>query len=165
MKQDRRADWRSMRIGLAVQAAVLGPSLGVLWASSLPAGGVAPVASTVSLGEVRAAIGRHDLARAADLRYRLHAEALASRRWEAWLAAGDAALALGRARGDQLDRTSRHVGVARRAYRSALAEAQRERSLEGVARAGDAFAALGDRDMVDIATRITETLRPAPASR
>jgi hypothetical protein len=65
--------------------------------------GPAPAASDAmprdpgaTLRAVEDAVGRGDLAAAERLRWALHREALAGRRWTAWLLAGDAARAVGR---------------------------------------------------------------------
>lgn len=64
--------------------------------------------------------------------------------WPGMLAVGDAALRLGRAAG------AVEVGQARarRSYLTALLRARRQGSLDGVLAAGEAFARLGDRQVV-----------------
>jgi hypothetical protein len=80
--------------------------------------------------------------------------ALATRRWDAMLAVGDAAVRLGRR-----SRTSSAAHTdARRAYLLAFERARRERSTEGVLRVAEAFAALGDRDVVHDALRVARAL-------
>jgi hypothetical protein len=74
--------------------------------------------------------------------------------WRALVAVGDASLRLGEAQG------SRRMARAqtRQAYLLALTQADRQRSLDGVLVATEAFAALGDQAMVEGALRIAERL-------
>ena len=67
---------------------------------------------------------------------------------------GDAALRLGDASGDRRAMEPE----ARRAYLSALTHARARRSLDGVLRATEAFAHLGDRDMVEQGIHIARDL-------
>lgn len=76
--------------------------------------------------------------------------ALASRRWEPMLAVGDAALRLADDRPSLRPAQAR----ARQAFKTALFRAQAAGSQEGMLRAADAFAALGDRDVADAARRM-----------
>jgi len=71
--------------------------------------------------------------------------ALASRRWEPLLDVGDAALRVGDGTGSpaRARRSARHV------YRAALFRARAQRSVDGVLRAADAFASLGDRTVTE----------------
>jgi hypothetical protein len=100
------------------------------------------------------ALARADLASAAVARHRAHLAALGSRNWEGFLAVGDAALRLGDASGDR----RLLAREARRAYLSALMHARAQRSLDGVLRSTEAFAHLGDRDMVEQGIRIARVL-------
>jgi len=85
--------------------------------------------------------------------------ALGTRTWEGMLAVGEASLRLGRA----AHQGSTPRAEARRAYLTALFRARGERSLPGVLRTGEAFAALGDRDAVAQSIHIAESL-PAYAT-
>jgi hypothetical protein len=71
--------------------------------------------------------------------------ALDSRRWEPLLEVGDAALRVG----DGTGSPARARLSARHAYRAALFRARAQRSVDGVLRAADAFARLGDRDVTE----------------
>jgi hypothetical protein len=90
------------------------------------------------------AIERGDPTAAEMARHEAYRAAIASRRWEALLDVGDAALRIGEAT------RSRQAlePEARRLYLSALFRARSERSLDGVLRATESFARLGDRDVV-----------------
>jgi hypothetical protein len=91
------------------------------------------------------AIARGDLTAAETARHQAYRAAIASRRWEGFLAAGDAILRLGEAA------QSRGTAEpeARRLYLSALFRAPGQQSLDGVLLATEAFARLGDRDVVE----------------
>lgn len=106
------------------------------------------------LGDMDRALASGDLVSAATSRHRAHLVALGRRRWEGFLAVGDAALRLGVASGDR-----RAMELeARRAYLSALSRARAQRSLDGVLRATESFAHLGDRDVVERGLRIAHDL-------
>jgi hypothetical protein len=83
-----------------------------------------------------------------------YATAHASHGWPGMIVVGDAALRLGRATGTAAVSESR----ARRVYLTALLRARRERSLDGVLTAGEAFGRLGDRDVVQQAAAIAADL-------
>jgi hypothetical protein len=91
------------------------------------------------------AIARGDLTAAETARHQAYRAAIASRRWEGFLAAGDATLRLGEA--TQSRGTAEPE--ARRLYLSALFRAPGQQSLDGVLLATEAFARLGDRDVVE----------------
>jgi hypothetical protein len=83
--------------------------------------------------------------------------AIRSRQWQAFLAAGDGSL-----------RTSDHVLVkqpyrarAREAWRAALFLARAQHSVDGVLRAAEAFARLGDTEALAQALRIADSLARA----
>ena len=84
--------------------------------------------------------------------------ALASRRWEALLAAGDAFVRIGEASG----RPEGARPNARYAYMAALVQAQRQRSVEGARALGRAFAAIGDPEVAAYCERIAAAMPLAP---
>jgi hypothetical protein len=86
--------------------------------------------------------------------------ALASRRWEALLAAGDAFVRIGEASG----RPEGARPNARYAYMAALMQAERQRSVDGVRAIARAFAALGDPEVAAYCERIAAAL-PAASER
>jgi len=106
------------------------------------------------LQDMDRALANGDLASAATSRHKAHLAALGSRSWEGFLAVGDAAIRLRDASGDRraMERE------ARRAYLSALTHARAQRSLDGVLRATESFARLGDRDMVEQGIHIARGL-------
>jgi hypothetical protein len=70
--------------------------------------------------------------------------ALTSRSWESMIAVGEAFVRIGQATGTP----NAAMPTARQAYLTALSRARRDRSVDGMLRTADAFAALGDRAVV-----------------
>jgi len=98
------------------------------------------------LAAVNAAITREEVGRAVFEWRDAYSSALGSRRWEAMLEVGDAATRIDALAG----RGGAPTGFraeARQAYLRALFDARAARSPEGMHRAADAFAALGDTEM------------------
>jgi hypothetical protein len=100
------------------------------------------------------ALARGDFSTATTERHKAGLAALAGPSWEGFLAVGDGALRLGEATGAG----SGMELEARRAYLSAMLRARNAHSLEGTLRVTDAFARLGDRDMVEQGVRIAREL-------
>ena len=100
------------------------------------------------------AIARGDFTAAETARREAYRAAIASRRWEGFLAAGDAILRLGEA----TQRRGTAEPEARRLYLSALFRAPGQQSLDGVLLATEAFARLGDRDVVEKGLRLARDL-------
>ena len=113
----------------------------------------------VPLGDMDRALASGDLVSATMSRHRAHLAALGSRSWEGFIAVGDATLRLGDASGDRRAMEPE----ARRAYLSARSRALAQRSLDGVLRATESFARLGDRDMVEQGIRIARDLAGSDA--
>ena len=106
------------------------------------------------IAEVDQALGRHDAAAAQAAWREAYVAAHVSRTWAGMLAAGDAALRVGReTRSAELFEPRAH-----RAYLTALLRARRQGSLDGVLAAGDAFGRLGDRDGVQQAVAVATDL-------
>ncbi len=131
------------------------------WQSSLlriegaPAGREAGDAPwTPYLEKVDDALVRTD-ARAAEVAWHeAYLAALGSRRWEGMVEIGDASLRIGEVGGARKAAESR----ARQAYLAALFRARNQDSLDGLLRAAEAFAALGDREAVHQAVSIAQRL-------
>ena len=106
------------------------------------------------VGDMDQAIARGDFTSAEMARQEAYRAAIGSRRWEGLLAVGDAVLRLGAAA------HSRRAlePEARRLYLSALFRARAQRSLDGVLRATESFASLGDRDVVERGLSIAREL-------
>jgi hypothetical protein len=115
---------------------------------------VAPRLWEESLHAVDAALQRHDVSAAVRSWHDAYAAALASRRWDALLAAGEAFVRIGEASNSRAGAKPN----ARRAYLAALVQAERQRSVEGVRGAAAAFAALGDQTVASYCERIAEVL-------
>jgi len=117
----------------------------------------APKADTSSASPLRhmgQAIARGDVAFAVTARNEAYRAAIASRRWEGFLAAGDAILRLG----DMTQNRSTAEPEARRLYLSALFRARGQQSLDGVLLATEVFARLGDGDVVEKGLRMARDL-------
>jgi hypothetical protein len=80
--------------------------------------------------------------------------AVARGRWEQLVEAADAYRQIGEA----VDSRERFDAKAREIYLAALFRARRQDSLDGVLRVAEAFAELGDRDVVERCVRIAERL-------
>lgn len=109
---------------------------------------------TSPLRDMDDAIARGDLTSAVTARHEAYRAAIASRRWEGFLAAGDAILRLGEA----TQTRSRAEPEARRLYFPALFRARGQQSLDGVLLATEAFARLGDGDVVEKGLRMARDL-------
>jgi len=122
----------------------------------IPAASAPAVAGPASAGERFQAIGealaQADVGKARSAWHDAYRVALRRSDWEEMAALGDAALRRGP--------SGRHVGEmeARQAYLAALFRARAHASLDGVMRATEAFATLGDRDVVEEGLRIAESL-------
>ena len=100
------------------------------------------------------ALDRRDIAAAVRAWHDAYVAARVGRRWEAMIEVGDAYLRIGEVSG---------IGSAARArarslYLMALTRAEGQRSIDGVLRVADAFARLGDRDVVANVLRIASRL-------
>lgn len=120
------------------------------WAGSEPAD--SPWA--VHLRAVHKALARHDVGGAEQAWHEAYGVALRSRRWEGMIEVGDAHLRIG----ETANGPKAAQAQARRLYLAALFRARQEDSLEGVLRAAEAFAALGDRDVVEQCLRIAQSV-------
>ena len=141
-------------IYVALVAATL---LAALEVTAARGGASAPKADTPwtsPLRDMDQAIARDDVAWAVTARHEAYRAAIASRRWEGFLAAGDAILRLG----DMTQNRSTAGPEARRLYLSALFRARGQQSLDGVLLATEAFARLGDRDLVEKGLRMARDL-------
>jgi len=113
------------------------------------------------LDVVDEALARGDVSDAVRSWQDAYGVAVASRRWQALLAAGDAFVRIGQVSGHAEGARPN----ARHAYMAALMQAERQRSVVGVLAIGRAFAALGDRDIAAYCERIAAGLPAAPVTR
>jgi hypothetical protein len=109
---------------------------------------------TSPLRDMDPSIARGDVASAVTARHETYRAAIASRRWDGFLDAGDAILRLG----DMTQNRSTAEPDARRLYLSALFRARGQHSLDGVLLATEAFARLGDRDVVEKGLRMARDM-------
>jgi hypothetical protein len=117
-----------------------------------------PEASWVArLEAVDGALARHDVSAAVRARQEAYTAALGSGRWEGMVAVGDATLRIG----DASATRKAAEAQARQAYLTALFRARDQHSVEGVLRTAEAFAALGDRDVVAQSLSMARTLAVA----
>ena len=97
------------------------------------------------LDEVELGLATGDRARALRAWSNAWIAAQASQRWQPLLDVGHAAIRIGAA----TDSAAIGRANARRAYRAALIRAHAQHSVDGVLRAAESFAALGDRDVTE----------------
>jgi hypothetical protein len=108
----------------------------------------------VHLDRVEAALARHDLVAAEMLWGDAYVAAIKSRHWEGMVAAGDTYRRLGELGGFRKISDAK----AREAYLAALFRARNRGSLEGVLRAAQGFAELGDQEVVEQCIRVARSV-------
>lgn len=101
------------------------------------------------LAVVDAAIATGDLSRAVFAWRDAYGIALGSRSWDAMLAVGDAAVRIDRVSRRDTGAPTGFRAEARQAYLRALFDARNAGSSDGMRRAADAFAGLGDAEMAE----------------
>lgn len=159
--------WKRAFLGSGLGLLLLATFLGVVTAGRVPLDhpltGVVDADSSAPEGRVawRAHIQRLDdaltLNDATAARQALrdaYTAALRSRSWKGLVEAGDASLRIGEATGA----LKAAEPQAREAYLRAIFRARAEGSIDGVLRAAEAFAALGDREVASQGIRIAEHL-------
>lgn len=109
---------------------------------------------TAHVATVDRALARHDVSGAVVAWQDAYGAALASRGWEGMIAVGDAFLRIGAEAGSL--RGSRPN--ARQAYLNVLIRAHRDGSADGMRRAAEAFAALGDEAVAEHCFRVADQL-------
>jgi hypothetical protein len=102
------------------------------------------------------ALGRGELAVADRSLEKAYAAALASRSWEALLDVGDAQRPLAELGGAPMRPAAEAKGA--EAYRAGLARAWQQHAVDGVLRAAEAFADLGDHEAAALGLRMAEAL-------
>ena len=106
------------------------------------------------LERVEQAVSQNDLAQAALLWRDAYAAALRSRHWEGMVAGGDAYRRLGDLGGFRQASQAK----AREIYLAGLFRARQEGSLDGVLRVAEAFAELGDHEVVEHCVRSARSI-------
>ncbi|MBI4610122.1 MAG: hypothetical protein HY726_14070 [Candidatus Rokubacteria bacterium] len=109
---------------------------------------------TASVRKVEEALVQNNVSAAEEAWLDAFVAALRSHRWEGLVEVGDAYLRLGKLAGFHEVATMK----ARRIYSAALFRARQQGSLDGVLRAAEAAAALGDREAAQQGVRIAEGL-------
>lgn len=112
------------------------------------------------------ALARRDVSAAVRAWHSASVAVQTSRSWEGWLEAGDAYLRIGEVSGFRKASEPK----ARQFYLEAFFRARAQRALDGVLRAAEAFAALGDREVAEQCLRTAERFaaeapRPSEAWR
>ncbi len=130
------------------------------------ADGVREYAWTTHLRAVDDALARRDLAGATRAWNQAYQAAVASWRWDGMLEVGSASLRIAELSGAH----QVAAATARNSYLAALFRARQQDSVDGVLRAAEAFAALGDRDVVEQSLQLAralaaETRDPQAAAR
>jgi hypothetical protein len=128
--------------------------LGVEFLADHVLGADPDVAWQVQLERVDAALARNDLAGAEILWGDAYVAAIKSRHWEGMVAAGDTYRRLGELGGFRKISDAK----AREAYLAALFRARNRGSLEGVLRAAQGFAELGDQAVVEKCIRVARSV-------
>jgi len=109
---------------------------------------------TAPLQRMDEALAARDIRLAERAWHEAYGQALGSRRWEGMVEAGDAALRIrALAKAQRLA-----TPTARQAYLTALVRARGQGSVDGVLRTAEAFARLGDGEVVEQALRVARDL-------
>jgi len=103
---------------------------------------------------VETALSRGDVGAAERVAQQAYASARASRSWESMVVAGDAYRRIAEVSSTRPPALAK----ARDAYLEGLFRARQQQSLPGVFQVAEAFAALGDRELVNSSLRIAETV-------
>jgi hypothetical protein len=106
------------------------------------------------LASVDDALSRHDVAAALGAWQQAYELARRNRSWQGLVEAADAHIRIGAAANASVAAAPR----AREIYLAALGRARAERSVAGAVRAAEGFAALGDREVTELALRIADSL-------
>lgn len=138
----------SSRTRIVIAAAMMASPLAVGGAAAtdvIALGGSATAPWTHHIRQVDEALARKHVSAAERAWHAAYLAALKSRRWEAMMEVGNTYLRIGEVtRGRKTAQAT-----ARRLYLAALFRARHQRSLDGVLRATEAFAALGDHEVAE----------------
>lgn len=148
-------NWRSTLIVIAALMLFIALALAEVMASpALALAGDSPTPWAIPLRHVDEALAQKNFSAAKHAWQDAYAAALRSRRWEGLVEVGDACLRMGEVTGDP--KTS--GATARRIYLGALLLARQQGSLDGVLSAAEAFARLGDSEVVEQGLRMAERI-------
>jgi hypothetical protein len=143
-----RGRYLGAAVAITLTAAVMGTA-GNVAALATPDSPWAP-----ALRQVDAALARKEYSLALRAANDAYALALGTTRWDGMVFAGDLYRRIGEATGLRRSFESK----AREAYQKALSRARQQASVEGVLRATEGYAALGDTQMVGFGLRVAERL-------
>ena len=154
--------WRFFTVAVVAGAAVMVWGLphahrAVEPRAELPVSGrhtPSPTSTTERITAIGEAVQRGDLATARAAWHDAYRSLRRTRDWQGMAALGDTALGIAGASGARQP----WEADARQAYLGALFRARAETSLDGVLRATDAFATLGDREVTEEGLRIAESI-------
>ena len=142
-----------MKMSLIVGPALVGLLVGGLTTPVMPPQRGAPSARSLQTS-VEAALERGDLSTAVRMTDAAYRRATSDRRWESLIEVGDLYYRI-------VSRTGAPEGASQRArdaYQAALRSARHAGSLEGVLRAAEAFAQLGDVDETQLSLYVARDL-------
>lgn len=142
-------------------AAILSGVAAIALAAVLARPRTSPVSWQTHLQWVDQALAANNVSAAAIAWRDASGAALGSREWEAMLAVGDAAIRIGEAAHGRRG----FEPQARQSYLLALLRARQQGSFDGVLRSTEAFARLGDRDVVESGVRMAEGLAGLDSER
>ena len=147
-----------MKISLILAPAVVGVLVGGITTPTMR-----PDRDALSIGSVRApveaALDRGDFSTAVRMTEAAHRRAVHDRRWESLIEVGDVYCRIASRMGAPEVATQR----ARDAYQAALRSARHAESLDGVLRAAEAFAQLGDVDGMQLSLHVARDLAGSDA--
>lgn len=149
-----RTGWRSTLIVIVAGMAFIVLAILEVMAGqvTLEEGAVPPW--IVHIRHMDEALAKKDVSRAQQAWHDAYAAALSSQGWEGLLEVGEAWLRIGEVTGHYKSATP----TARRSYRAALFRALGQGSLDGVLGAAEAFARLGDQEVVEQCLRLAESI-------
>lgn len=153
MERSRPRWWRTHLL-LAVPLVLVATVVAQPQASHTGQTGVRGTPWEAHIRMVEEALAKNDADGALRAWREAHLAALGSWRWDGMIAAGDAALRIGGVSGLRRAAEAR----ARQAYLTAFFRARYQESLSGVLRSAEAFAALGDREVVEQCIAVAEQL-------
>ena len=143
---------RYLRSGVAVTL-MLGAAVGLAGnAAALGTGADDPWAPAIQ--QVDGALARKEYSAALRAANDVYTLALGTTRWDGMVCAGDLYRRIGEATGLRRSFESK----AREAYQKAFFRARQQASVEGILRATEGYAALGDTQMVGLGLRVAERL-------
>ena len=148
-------NWRSTLIILAMAILFLVLAIAEVMASpEIALAGDSPTPWAIHLRHVDEALAQKNVSAARHAWRDAYAAALWSRRWEGLVEVGDACLRMSEAMGDP----KASEATARRIYLGALFLARQQGSLDGVLGVAEAFARLGDSEVVEQSLRMAERI-------